>query len=57
MAEADAAAAEMDRGLAQLGRSNVQQGMAAAAAESQDAPHGAPSAQVAEKPNPGTGEI
>ncbi|PRW05933.1 alpha-mannosidase [Chlorella sorokiniana] len=56
MADADAAAAEMDRGLAQLGRAEVQHGMAAeTGAGVRQAPPGAPLAQVAEKPNPGTG--
>lgn len=56
MQEADAAAAEMDKGLAQLGRAEVQQGAAAqAGTEAHRPPAGAPSAQVAEKPNPGTG--
>lgn len=79
MAEADAAAAEMDRGLAQLGRGDApaqhapaaqagghgqagwaQQGQHSVAEVAgggeHQAPPGIPSASVAERPNPGTGE-
>lgn len=55
MQEADAVAADMDRGLAQLGHAEAQQGGAVEGIEAHRPPTGAPSAQVAEKPNPGTG--
>lgn len=61
MAEADAAAAEMDRGLAQLGRGDApaQQGQHSVAGVAgggeHQAPAGIPPASVAERPNPGTG--